>query len=872
MNNFNIKKFPDGFNILPNNSDGEYLLISKKGDKKPFKISVEKLSALLGVAAGDIQRVQAVPAGPLPTPDSANKYMVVTDVGTWTYGGVDIGSNADGYQTTFWFTGTTWVDNGSVRVKGDAGQSLLPLYSEDIVKPGFTGFSKNAQVRDENGQTYVSLKDTNTDALTVKASWEPIGDAQLKSRLGLNPRLIEQNLTGITNEPSKNNTYIIAEPITEDVKNIEIYSPKAGNIIFGSYELVGSIFYRRSWVSAPVIVGKNDITIVPPIANGHYFGFVTTSASGLVGVIEGTTSQYQVYKQSGIVSEAGATAVTPVNTIRVAISLGGDFSNPITDKVAGVEYDIQDLNTDSKSYLTEFVTQIGSLVPDFETTPNKMTLDFTSGNQSVVLIDSIAKDDVVKVKFSAKIINGTSPMALKAGQFSSSTVAPITHTISVTTLEQEFELEVKGNDLGNFSIGVLSAQNAGQVVEFSEITIDKSVSLKSRVEVLEAQSSNSVGLPFCSFNLDSSFHSLTKNDKKLLKIGVVGDSLMANPTGGAIPDIEPVVSERPLRLGQTNTISRRLYDFLSWNKPTWKRVDNVAWTKSGTWTAVNTTSYFEPTYANETYHTATPSSEATITVPQGNENFALVYQVAQNRGDIEVYLNNVLHTTLNSSKATAGHTGNPYKVLELLGLPDQDNTIKIVAKSSNTNNVSIWGAFYWTGNTLVVMNTGHGGHTIRQLLDNHIQDEVVDNNFDAILFEHTLMNDTARISDAGNSIGQSVSALKDFIELFKTKDLVMMGCQPYGLTQNGLTNYYTSYPGMLEMKNALKQVVFENGLPYIDIFELFKRKIEAKGGTLVGGQGGTWYTHDGQHQNELGMEIYWEFIKSVITQIPLKIS
>lgn len=120
MNNLNIKKFPDGFNVLPNNSDGEYLIISRKGDKKPFKISIEKLAALLGLEAGDIQRIKAVSAGPLPTPDSANKYMVVTDVGTWTYGGVDVGTNADGYQTTFWWDGTTWSNNGSVRVKGDA--------------------------------------------------------------------------------------------------------------------------------------------------------------------------------------------------------------------------------------------------------------------------------------------------------------------------------------------------------------------------------------------------------------------------------------------------------------------------------------------------------------------------------------------------------------------------------------------------------------------------------------------------------------------------------------------------------------------------------------------------------------------------------
>jgi hypothetical protein len=94
-------------------------------------------------------RIQALAPGELPAgPAGQTRYMKVTAVGTWTYGGTPIGTNADGYQTTFWWNGTAWSNNGSVRVKGDTGTTNEPY------NPTRSGGYASGDVIVENGITY----------------------------------------------------------------------------------------------------------------------------------------------------------------------------------------------------------------------------------------------------------------------------------------------------------------------------------------------------------------------------------------------------------------------------------------------------------------------------------------------------------------------------------------------------------------------------------------------------------------------------------------------------------------------------------------------------------------------------------------------
>lgn len=107
----------------------------EKGDPLPYsEWSAEDVDKLIEDVNINAQRIPAITAGVLPTPPQANMYMVVTGVGAYTYGGTTIGTNADGYQTTFWWNGTAWSNNGSVKVKGDMPTGTDTLESELVPK------------------------------------------------------------------------------------------------------------------------------------------------------------------------------------------------------------------------------------------------------------------------------------------------------------------------------------------------------------------------------------------------------------------------------------------------------------------------------------------------------------------------------------------------------------------------------------------------------------------------------------------------------------------------------------------------------------------------------------------------------------------
>lgn len=89
-------------------------VIASAPDGKFKRISKNALKAGLTIENG---RMQSVDPGALPAgPAGQTRYMEVTAVGTWTYGGVEVGSNYEGYKTTFWWTGDSWENNGSVKI------------------------------------------------------------------------------------------------------------------------------------------------------------------------------------------------------------------------------------------------------------------------------------------------------------------------------------------------------------------------------------------------------------------------------------------------------------------------------------------------------------------------------------------------------------------------------------------------------------------------------------------------------------------------------------------------------------------------------------------------------------------------------------
>ncbi|WP_286727889.1 MULTISPECIES: SGNH/GDSL hydrolase family protein [Sphingobacterium] len=75
------------------------------------------------------------------------------------------------YETGLWSLGSSVP-----KPKGKDGQGILPLWSASFIDPdsGLAGYKKDTQVRDSNGTTYVSKKDTNTSSLTNLTDWQAV--------------------------------------------------------------------------------------------------------------------------------------------------------------------------------------------------------------------------------------------------------------------------------------------------------------------------------------------------------------------------------------------------------------------------------------------------------------------------------------------------------------------------------------------------------------------------------------------------------------------------------------------------------------------------------------------------------------------------
>lgn len=367
-------------------------------------------------------------------------------------------------------------------------------------------------------------------------------------------------------------------------------------------------------------------------------------------------------------------------------------------------------------------------------------------------------------------------------------------------------------------------------------------------------------------NTNNLWPELTRTTKPLLKIAVVGNSLMGNFIGGSLP-VDEGDGMRPMRL-TVNNIPRRIYDQLSWNKATHRRLDHTDWTWSSSWSEYNTV--FEPTYTNEKiYQTSTSGNYAEITVPDGMENFAIIFQKAPSLATFTVTLNGGSIASYGNSSVVTARTalsgeqnGNPYHIEQYLGLPAGANTIRIT-KSANGSTGRLWGGFWWTGNTLIVHNLGHGGHTMQELMTEHLRAEVDDNDYDAIIFEVTEINELSQTNDIDQSAVDLQTLLTNHIGA--TPALIMstniLGTDP----SDGTPNYYVTLPGHKTLNTRLIGIA-KTQYPTIDVFTGFERIIVADGGSLAAGDGGD-YTSDGQHPNTTGVEIWFNFLYPVLRKV-----
>lgn len=344
---------------------------------------------------------------------------------------------------------------------------------------------------------------------------------------------------------------------------------------------------------------------------------------------------------------------------------------------------------------------------------------------------------------------------------------------------------------------------------------------------------------------------------RLTRVYAVGDSLFANEYGGAV--LNTNLAENPPRMNNNN-LPRRLYDAVCAAPATWRRMDHQDWTWEAPtkWAAVNTSAEWEPPHSAgySRYHMSSHANTyAEITVPDGAENFALVMHADQGRGTVDVTLNSGSIAAYGPPEIDTARTrlhasdiGNPYKITEYHGLPAGPNVIR-VTKRNDYKDVYLWGCAWWSGATVAVFNVAHGGHTLKDYENQHLQAEVMEAAPHAVVFQPMIMNEISPNTGAGHSVAETLADLDSFLDALGDVDILCVTPPAWGTNpQNPSVNYYAAFtnPDMETVNDAVVARIVERGLPCVDGFTLAKRRLGHQGATLLSGAAGS-ATTDGQH-------------------------
>lgn len=151
MDEINLKNFPEEITPAPSLTISDKILVAK--GEKSYVANFNQLSRILD---SNGQRIEAVSPGELPyIHTKATKFMVVTEEGDYFFEGELLANNPEGYQTTFFWDGETWIWNETARIKGDQGIQGVGI--DDI------------QVDDENNLIITKTDGQEVDAGKIKA-------------------------------------------------------------------------------------------------------------------------------------------------------------------------------------------------------------------------------------------------------------------------------------------------------------------------------------------------------------------------------------------------------------------------------------------------------------------------------------------------------------------------------------------------------------------------------------------------------------------------------------------------------------------------------------------------------------------------------
>lgn len=509
-----------------------------------------------------------------------------------------------------------------------------------------------------------------------------------------------------------------------------------------------------------------------------------------------------------------------------------------------------------------WATAFGSLQPDVTTYHGELYLNCTSNNQAIKLPMIFDENKEYLLKIRIKVASGAGTI-FDIGGFPA-VEANNGIKITPTTEYQWYYAHLYNFGVATFFyLGVINANNNGTKFLIDEIHLDE-VSLADWYDLDITKQALSY--------TDGLWSGLSKSAQTLLTLNVMGDSILANVMG-TIPEAEDEGDTmRPTRLVSNNVV-RHIYDAIKYNEPTYRRLDHADWTKSGT-DFVKTA--MESQVGEFVHVSIVANSYCEITIPDGVSNCAIIYytyltwdrndcddaiSVTINGGDISVYGDSTISSYKNASP-------NKHTISEYKNLPAGANTIRLT-HSNSTKSMVIWGVMYWNGNTIKINNHAEGGYPIGTV-SAIVMSQITNHN------EYNWIIEFPNMNNCGKSI-TTRSQIRDFLLYTKSKKPFIQNhlhitTHPFGTDpSDGTPNYYKTFNNPLTFKQRSTLdicICVHFGFYYIDLFRLFEKDIIDRGGTLINGESGAYYTADGQHLDEDGVTIFSNYLIPSLPSIP----
>ena len=205
----------------------------------------------------------------------------------------------------------------------------------------------------------------------------------------------------------------------------------------------------------PTAYNNGEALCIKPDDGSGDFQFSRNSAATRVnaqGLVENVQILSSNLVQNGDFSEEGVQEVS-----------NGSFSQEGVELVTGTNSDMSGANS--------WVTGLGSLDFNINTTvQNKMWCNFTTGNQQVILPNTIEAGKSYLVSLTAKLNSGTATSVMIGG-FTSNQTSNTVFNITPTSTTVTYSGYINSDTNTSLSIGIIAANNNGSDFEFDNVSV-----------------------------------------------------------------------------------------------------------------------------------------------------------------------------------------------------------------------------------------------------------------------------------------------------------------------------------------------------------------------------------------------------------------